>query len=300
MFFFFTGTGLSLKVGVLKQAAGLANSEKTTVRIPIAASGEVANFGVYAVPGLQSHVFVGPFTTKTVAMDSSSSSSTSSFHDVITLDEEAQEQSIDQKSVSSSGIEIISMNKTPEGPKFNKIKVRQNAIMGQVPQKIINANNQGIVFRFHDFFSFFAILFRFHDFLAISGAEPDVVTADECLSDNEDRLVINEGQQVQKPEYINPPKNPYGKVVYNPNVDIPEYYINTSHEQLIHMQIPNHGSVKVFQGQSNVHKFMHPNLKYHEVFCKSLNDVKKWLEYFVKEEESKKSDDDIALVTPGT
>ena len=90
LFFFFTGTGLSLKVGVLKQAAGLANSEKTTVRIPIAASGEVANFGVYAVPGLQSHVFVGPFTTKTVAMDSSSSSSTSSSHDVITLDEEGE------------------------------------------------------------------------------------------------------------------------------------------------------------------------------------------------------------------
>ena len=90
LFFFFTGTGLSLKVGVLKQAAGLANSEKTTVRIPIAASGEVANFGVYAVPGLQSHVFVGPFTTKTVAMDSSSSSSTSSSHDIITLDEEGE------------------------------------------------------------------------------------------------------------------------------------------------------------------------------------------------------------------
>ena len=75
------GTGLSLKVGVLKQAAGLANSEKTTVRIPIAATGEVANFGVYAVPGLQSHVFVGPFTIKTMAMESSS-------HDVITLDDE--------------------------------------------------------------------------------------------------------------------------------------------------------------------------------------------------------------------
>ena len=215
-------------------------------------------------------------------------------------DQTAQEQSIDEKSVSSSGIEMISMNKTPEGPKFNKIKVRQNAIMGQVPQKIINANNQGKVFRFHEFFSFLQYYLDFTIFLAISGIEPDVVTADECLSDDEDRLVINEGQQVHKPEYINPPKNPYGKVVYNPNVDIPEYYINTSHEQLIHMQIPNHGSVKVFQGQSNVHKFMHPNLKHHEVFCKSLNDVKKWLEYFVKEEESKKSDDDIALVTPGT
>ena len=80
------GTGLSLKVGVLKQAAGLANSEKTTVRIPIAATGEVANFGVYAVWGLQSHVFVGPFTIKSMAMESSS-------HDVITLDDEEADAS---------------------------------------------------------------------------------------------------------------------------------------------------------------------------------------------------------------
>ena len=166
---------------------------------------------------------------------------------------------------------MISMNKTPEGPKFNKTMVRQTAIMGQVPQKI---NNVAV---------------------ASGGApEPDVVT-EECLSDDEDRLVINEG--INKPEYINPPKNPHGKVVYNPNVDIPEYY--NSHDQLIHMQVANHGSVKVFQGASNVHKFMHPNLKHHEVFCKSLNDVKKWLEYFVKEE-SNKSDDDIALVTPAS
>ena len=63
-------------------------------------------------------------------------------------DQTAQEQSIDQKSVSSSGIEIISMNKTPEGPKFNKIKVRQNAIMGQVPQKIINTQGNIFISRF--------------------------------------------------------------------------------------------------------------------------------------------------------
>ena len=38
--------------------------EKTTVRIPISTQGEVKNFGVYAVPGLETHVFVGPFTSK--------------------------------------------------------------------------------------------------------------------------------------------------------------------------------------------------------------------------------------------
>ena len=55
---------LALKVKVLKKAADLAAKEKTTVRIPIATQGEVKNFGVYAVPGLETHVFVGPFTSK--------------------------------------------------------------------------------------------------------------------------------------------------------------------------------------------------------------------------------------------
>ena len=55
---------LALKVHVLKKAAELAAKERTTVRIPIAHQNEVSNFGVYAVPGLETHVFVGPFTTK--------------------------------------------------------------------------------------------------------------------------------------------------------------------------------------------------------------------------------------------
>ena len=38
--------------------------ENTTVRIPIPVAGETESFGVYAVPGLQTHVFVGPFTAK--------------------------------------------------------------------------------------------------------------------------------------------------------------------------------------------------------------------------------------------
>ena len=56
---------LALKVNVLKQAAELAMKEKTTVRIPIPVVTESETFGVYAVPGLQTHVFVGPFTKST-------------------------------------------------------------------------------------------------------------------------------------------------------------------------------------------------------------------------------------------
>ena len=40
----------------------LLHLEKATVRIPILNQGEVKKFGVYGVPGVKNHVFVGPFT----------------------------------------------------------------------------------------------------------------------------------------------------------------------------------------------------------------------------------------------
>jgi hypothetical protein len=55
---------LALSVKVLKKTADLAETEKTTVRIPITTQGEVQSFGVYAIPGLGTHAFVGPFTSK--------------------------------------------------------------------------------------------------------------------------------------------------------------------------------------------------------------------------------------------
>ena len=55
---------LALKCSILKEATGLAAKEETTVRIPIPVPGEVEDFGVYAVPGLPRHVFVGPFTNR--------------------------------------------------------------------------------------------------------------------------------------------------------------------------------------------------------------------------------------------
>ena len=55
---------LTLQVKVLKKATNLAAQEKTTIHIPITTEGEAKNFGVYAVPGVETHVFVGPFTSK--------------------------------------------------------------------------------------------------------------------------------------------------------------------------------------------------------------------------------------------
>ena len=54
-------SSLLLKCMILQQASNLASATNTTVRIPINAEGEDSSFGVYAVPGLKSHIFVGPF-----------------------------------------------------------------------------------------------------------------------------------------------------------------------------------------------------------------------------------------------
>ena len=53
-----------LKCAILQQAATLATATSKTVTIPISVANEDPNFGVYAVPGLKSHVVVGPFKTK--------------------------------------------------------------------------------------------------------------------------------------------------------------------------------------------------------------------------------------------
>ena len=88
---------LTLKVKVLKKAADLAAKEKTTVRIPIATQGEVKNFGVYAVPGLETHVFVGPFTSKNEEISDND--------DIVCLDDDNQNK--------EKAINLLDTNRQP-------------------------------------------------------------------------------------------------------------------------------------------------------------------------------------------
>ena len=57
-------SSLVLKCAILQQAATLATATSTTVRIPIPVAEQDQSFGVLAVPGLKTHVFVGPFKSK--------------------------------------------------------------------------------------------------------------------------------------------------------------------------------------------------------------------------------------------
>jgi hypothetical protein len=57
-------SNVTLSVRALKKTTVLAEEGKTVVRIPVTNQGEVQSFGVYAIPGLGTHAFVGPFTSK--------------------------------------------------------------------------------------------------------------------------------------------------------------------------------------------------------------------------------------------
>ena len=57
-------SSLVLKCSILQQAATLATTTSTIVRIPITDVEQDRSFGVYGVPGLETHVFVGPFKSK--------------------------------------------------------------------------------------------------------------------------------------------------------------------------------------------------------------------------------------------
>jgi hypothetical protein len=57
-------SNVTLSVRALKKTTVLAEEGKTVVRIPVTNQGEDQSFGVYAIPGLGTHAFVGPFTSR--------------------------------------------------------------------------------------------------------------------------------------------------------------------------------------------------------------------------------------------
>ena len=110
----------------------------------------------------------------------------------------------------------------------------------------------------------------------IPGVDLEIV--DTIEDDDEDKLVINE----DTPEYINLPKNPHGKVVYNPEKDMPEYY-NEQNDNVSEIDVHQYGKLLLYQGK-NIVSFVHPTYQKHEVLCRSIDDVIKWIGYHVKEE----------------
>ena len=232
---------LTLKVAVLKQAASLAAREKTTVRIPIKVPDEVPSFGVYAVPGLETHVFVGPFTAKEPVTKKENDDDDDD--DIVCLDE-PKETKPDPLALQVPSPKD-NTNETKQPVVIDNAKIRQEAIMGQVPQKVIKEEGDA-------------------DILSHNPKDDYQMVADRDL--HPDKV---------DPLYLNPSKNPYGRVVFNSDKARKEFYDKES-TNIITLKIKG-TETKVFMGKGNV-TFMHPNLENHEVYCENLNKANMWLE----------------------
>ena len=113
-------SSLVLKCAILQQAANLSTATATTVRIPIPVSDQDPSFGVYAVPGLKSHVFVGPFTAPKTDIEDDD--------DIVCLEDE------EVKVVEPNKEEADSQEEEVEKQKEEKKEISmKRKLLGQIP-----------------------------------------------------------------------------------------------------------------------------------------------------------------------
>ena len=218
---------LALKVHVLKKAADLAAKENTTVRIPIKTPDQESNFGVYAVPGLETHVFVGPFTSKS------------------NVDTIVEEEDDDIVCLSDEQPQISSKPAPKQVEKCDYQAIKQEAIMGQIPQKLIRSETE---------------------------EEMEIVENPQTIDDR------NLHPTKRKVPYVNPEENPHGRTVFTPDEQRALFYQSGMDERLISVQVDENLTVKMFQGKDLV-SFMHPKFADHEVICDDIEKAKLWYKF---------------------
>ena len=277
---------LTLKCSVLKQASDLSKKENTTVRVPIPVASEVHYFGVYAVPGLPYHVFVGPFSNKAkkdavpseiINLDSPPNV------DLATEDDDDDIQEIPNPgpgSTSHSGRKEREMNETMVGSLLESISDKAVAT---------GEKNRRCAVR---------------DAVTVLGQVPSVVTLDD--DDDDEIMIIDEGdtdnavQHVKKDsellrENVAPARAPYlnlepsnfGKTVRNA---MPPKGASKR------LTVPGHTEqVDVFLSPAGKVSFPHPNISKHDVLCDSEENAIKWFE----ENFNRKNAADQSKVTPG-
>jgi len=120
---------LVLKCAILQQAATLSTATSTTVRIPIPVGDQDPSFGVYAVPGLKSHVFVGPFASNEVV-----TATIDDDDDIVCLEDgkDSLKEDDDIKIIEPKK-EIKSESEMLERQKKRKLLSHNTKMRGQVP-----------------------------------------------------------------------------------------------------------------------------------------------------------------------
>ena len=129
-------SSLVLKCAILQQAATLATATSTTVRIPIPVADQDQSFGVYAVPGLKTHVFVGPFKSKedlgNVALEDDD-------EDIVCLDDEIGKNDSEEVKALKKAEETEKVEKKKEQAKL----VHKSKLLGQMPHLVAKESELG-------------------------------------------------------------------------------------------------------------------------------------------------------------
>ena len=293
---------LALKVAVLKQAAGLAMKEQTTVRIPIPVAGESESFGVYAVPGLETHVFVGPFKEKTKAEKAPSEpaeliclddddvtenkevgASSQQVSPEDNDDDEIQEIEPDQSPVKSNNDDFVMKYGDPPSEEKPAKLDRKKLIAGQVPQVVSkNDSNDKEV-----------------EIVDLDAEEEEVENSEDA--ENKKDVVYS----ARKRQYINIKPSNFGRTIFrnerNPIFD--------DESRALTVVIPNFGNLLVHILNNKV-MFPHPTFFRHEVVCSNLDFARQWMLEFIEsgkkkrvskvEDEAKSSKPEPATTKPNS
>ena len=126
-------SSLVLKCAILQQAATLATATSTTVRIPIPVAEQDQSFGVYAVPGLKTHVFVGPFKSKE---DLGNITLEDDDEDIVCLDDEIAKND-------SEEVKALKKAEKAENKKEQAKLVHKSKLLGQLPHVVAKESEAG-------------------------------------------------------------------------------------------------------------------------------------------------------------
>jgi len=246
---------LVLKCAILQQAATLSTATSTTVRIPIPVGDQDPSFGVYAVPGLKSHVFVGPFASKVVATETLEDED----DEIVCLEDDGKLCKDDDVKIIEPKNEKLEERESSVKQMQRRLLAHNTKMLGQVPIVIDNKVNEE------------------------DEDELDIVS--EFISQTKSQAKDLQKQNLvlmsEKPlPYYKLKPSQFGRIVMRQakmNEDSGSF-VEIKHEkndleEIFRAFIDKYGKVIL----------THPKYSDHDVICQSISSAKLWLdEYFYK------------------
>ena len=312
---------LALKVNVLRQAAELAMKEKTTVRIPIPVRSESDTFGVYAVPGLQTHVFVGPFST----ILPQSGSNIQSSQNVSAASGIGSGQELIQISDSEDDeIKVIPPNQeklpsfshsTLSADKSNDTRIKETKTK-PVPSEELKENEESNTKEKEDEFKLLkakilqdklqrqlsirnAILAQVPQLIKppATNEEPKEIDVIDITEDDDEPEKVSQpilnGDKLESLPYVNLEVSNYGKIVYRDKnhkefISLEKTETETLEEEfpsqskMISIEIPGYGPLKMLEKVRDKSViFSHPSYENHGVMCPDSSSAVLWMNEFL-------------------